>query len=263
MRRRCRRAASGSSLRSPSCSAPSMSRPRKPVQSMKKSPSTIWPLCSSSDATTAIRVRAHLLDLALDALHALGFAELAQVTRVQRGIEVIGVVDARFLAQRELALHGSKPLETILAQRHLRTARRAVQPEVVEFGDNWPAGRNRPKGCRYWSPMRAQFSNQMATLKVAAHSRMKCCSLMPSKLVKRDDGRHRGFTDPDGADFLRLHQRDVEQLAEMRRQRHGRHPAGGTTTGNNDLPDRTWCGQCIDVHPRPLQPRRRGYGRRK
>jgi hypothetical protein len=25
-----------------------------------------------------------------------------------------------------------------------------------------------------------QFSNQIATLKVAAHSRMKCCSLMPN-----------------------------------------------------------------------------------
>jgi hypothetical protein len=79
-------------------------------------------------------LRAHLLDLALDALHALGLGELAQVTRVQRGVEVVGVVDARVVAQRELALHGRDPLVAVLAERDLRALRDAVQPEVVELG---------------------------------------------------------------------------------------------------------------------------------
>src|SRR6476646_4113304 len=36
--------------------------------------------------------------------------------------------------------------------------------------------------------MRAQFSNQMPTLKVAAHSFMKCCSSMPNNLWKATIG---------------------------------------------------------------------------
>src|SRR6187399_2469981 len=79
-------------------------------------------------------MRAHLFDLAFDALDALGLRELAQVARVQRGIEVIRVVDARVLAQCEAPLHRGQPLVAVLADVDLRALGYAVQPEVMEFG---------------------------------------------------------------------------------------------------------------------------------
>jgi hypothetical protein len=80
------------------------------------------------------RVGAHLLDLALDAFHALGLGQPAQVTRVQGRVEVIGIVDARVFAQREAVFHGRQPLVTVLADVDLRALGLGVQPEVMELG---------------------------------------------------------------------------------------------------------------------------------
>src|SRR5262245_34920263 len=73
--------------------------------------------------------------------------------------------------------------------------------------------------------------------------------------MERNDGWYGRFTHTDGADFLGLHQRDLEQLAEMRRQRDRGHPAGGAAAGNNHLPDRAGRGQYVSIHSYPLRTR--------
>src|SRR5262245_2644986 len=44
-----------------------------------------------------------------------------------------------------------------------------------------------------------------------------------------------GFPDSDGADLLRLDERDVEQLAELLRNGGRRHPTGSAAAGDDDF----------------------------
>src|SRR6187397_1344895 len=68
-----------------------------------------------------------------------------------------------------------EPLATLCSQKLWNSAIHVACP--------W-----RPNGWMYWSPMRAQFSNQMPTLNVAAHSVMKLRSSMPNNLWKATMG---------------------------------------------------------------------------
>ena len=101
----------------------------------------------------------------------LGSDELAQVTRVQRGIEVIGVVDARVFAQREAAFHRGQPLVAVLADVAPASPWSARAARSCGTRPSTWAGRGGRKDGSTGRRCAPQFSNQMPTLNVAAHSR--------------------------------------------------------------------------------------------
>jgi hypothetical protein len=84
---------------------------------------------------TGLGVLHDLADLALDAFDSLRLAALSQVTRIQRGVEVIGVIDLRLRGGEELVLPRRLVFEAVVAElvAEARCLRR--EPHVMEIAE--------------------------------------------------------------------------------------------------------------------------------
>ncbi len=175
-------------------------------------------------------------DLALDALDALGLAALAQVAGIQRGVEVIGVVDPRFFRREELVRPGGLVLEAVVAQLVAEAGGPRGEPEIVEIAEP-RAPADDAEGMDVAVAAAGPVLERDAQLDGAARDAQELALVQVENLVERADRGEGGFTDADRADLLRLDQRDVDQRAQLLGQRRRRAPARRAAAGDHDLPD--------------------------
>src|SRR5690349_24247763 len=160
------------------------------------------------------RILADLLDLAFDALDTASFGETSQEFCVLPGIEVVGVIDVDVGAGRKLVLLRGLQLEAIIAKLRLDAELEAPQPEIVELahpGRLAVASERVDIAISDASPVLEQDSE----LERGGRRAHELLFVDLQQLVKDADRWNRGFTDTDGADFIRLDQCDLEQLAEL------------------------------------------------
>ena len=180
-----------------------------------------------------IRMLLDAPDLAFDALHTVALGELAEEFCVDRCVEVIRVIDIRLRAGREFLGLGRLVLEAEFTELGLDALRQPMQPEVMECAG--PGGLAiHAEGVDVTVARYAPVLEQDAELEGRCRRSHELLLVDAQQFVKRADRRDRRLTHADGADLLRLHERDVEDAVELMGQSSRGHPAGRTASGNDD-----------------------------
>src|SRR5690554_5672342 len=125
-----------------------------------------------------------------------------------------------------------------------------MEPEVIEL--------RHPRGLSE-SAKRMQIPTAETTPILEPDGNLEGRGALPHELslidaeqvMKCDDRRYGGFADADRTDLFGFDERNVEQCAEMLRERHCGHPAGGAAACNDDFLDRAWS-DFIVLHGWPL-----------
>ena len=172
----------------------------------------------------------HIHDLTVDATYAALLGVVAQITAVQRGIEVIGVVEARQhhrgIGQRlaEAAVARQRPGHGVVLDRHRAAPGPLAQPVLME---------------RYRIEVFADAAERVevamagpdpvdepdAELEGAARGRDEGILVETELPVEMPDRRDGGLADADGADGRGLDHLDATAAARRVGERRRRHPA--------------------------------------
>src|SRR5687768_1412451 len=132
---------------------------------------------------------------------------------------------------------GGLVLETIIAELIAKTRRPRRQPEVVEVPEP-RAFADDSKGVDVTVAASCPVFERDPELDGAAGHAQELAFIEIENPVKGADGGERGLAYAHRADLLGLDQRDVEQAAQLLRQRRRRAPARGAAPRNDDLFDR-------------------------
>ena len=191
---------------------------------------------------TGLAVVFDLPDLSLDPCYALGFCIFAEKFRIERGVELEGVVDS---GKRRLGAVRQRPHEFALASslHHQRIGeqvvplpgKRAVDPVLVE-GNGVEIATEIPKRVdvtvAFFQPV-DEFDAQFERRVGFAHEGI---FVDPQHGIETDDRRDGGFPDTDGPDRFRFDQRHARPGSFQHIAERGRgHPAGGSAANNHDI----------------------------
>src|SRR5512138_2623228 len=175
-----------------------------------------------------------MFDLAFDALYAVALRKCSQELRVHTRVEMVRIVDLNLLRGRELLLSSSGELQAIIAELGLNSFRQTVQPEVVKLaGPSGLAGdaKRMDVGISRLLPS-FEVDPELERCRGCAHELLL---IDLQQTMKAPHGRNRRLTDSDGSDLLRLHQRDIDDAAELVRERRCSEPSGCSPAGDDEL----------------------------
>ena len=207
----------------PAPSVSSISRPRKPEQSMNRSPATRAPDCRTTAATWPVSPSRSTSTIRPSVpLHAPAFGEAAQVARVQPGIELEGVAD---LGQRRVGQVGARVREApalagddaqrIIARAAWRSPSvRALEPVMVELD---PLHVDAVEAERVDVALAdARPVDELDAELVGGVGRADEIGLVDAEQrVEQHDLRDGRFADADGADLVRFDQFDRQRPAAL------------------------------------------------
>ena len=183
-----------------------------------------------------VRILLDEFDLAFLPHGAVFLGQAAQELRVQRCVDVVGVVQPQARHDRELVLHRGGPFVAIFAELASDAHLQAFQPEMLET--RRPTVLAGPtEGMDIVLVDVAPAFELDAELEGALGRLEEILLLDLDQIVKGDQRRDGRFADADRADLFGFHQGDVQRLAEQPRQGRGGHPAGGAAAGDDNLVD--------------------------
>ena len=174
----------------------------------------------------------HLGDLALDTLGATGLAHGAQKSRVATGIKVVGVVQPVVLNMSEAVGESGDGLGVVVGVGPDQAFGAAFQPEVLETSAPVIVTRG-AEGVEVVLPNVLPVLEIDAELEGGVRGRHELRLVDAEQVVEGVQCRDRRLAHADGADFLGLHQLDIELLAQQLAHEGGHHPAGSTSASDD------------------------------
>jgi hypothetical protein len=196
--------------------------------------------------------------------HAALLRQLAQIARVESGVEMIGIGDVGQwrvcrrirVPERELAARRHDCLQRILADRRRAPGEELLEPELMErqgperTTDDAKAMDVAIADSRPVLEMDAELDRALRTLDEFG---LIDAERLP---VERADVRHAGLTHTYDSDFFGLDQANRGLLAEVRGQRRRGHPSGAAAADHDHALDPV---VCRDHFVHPLRRRATGF----
>src|SRR5947209_5775632 len=167
---------------------------------------------------TALTILPHFRDLAFDAPHALLFGKAAQVAPVESRIEVIGIVERHILRWPEPPRRSRFMLEAIGADLTRDAELARAEPEMMEI-DHPGRAPHRPERVDVAVALARPVLEGNAELECRPRGADEILFADPHKLVEGARGRDGGFANADGPDLVGFDQRDLDEVADLRRER--------------------------------------------
>ena len=180
-------------------------------------------------------------NLAFDTPHTLGLGTLTQILRVKAGIEMEGVRDVRqrrvfdLGRTHELVLLRRDGIEGVIIQRTRFAKRAQLQPVVVELHHAEIAPTDSAEGVVIGVPKASPVLEFDAEFEGALRGTQELVFINTHARIEAADRWNGRFADTNDANLVRLDQGDVDDTRKHLDQGGGGHPAGSSSTNNDDL----------------------------
>ena len=181
-----------------------------------------------------VGILAHFLDHALDPVDPVTLEFLAQEIDVERGIHVVRVVDFRVFGQREFVFQCRHRFQAEIAQIRFHATAQALQPVLLEPGDQC-AFAGVAEGMDVAMAWPDEVFERDGQLERAGYRAQEFLLVDVHEPVEVANRWHGGFAHTDGGDLGRFHQRQLDLVLQLIRQRACRDPSRRAATGNNHL----------------------------